>query len=190
MGRRQRQQTSCSAENVKRMPVSRPRGRAATEDALDRALRACRLSPVECVLRHVTHTSRAVVAAFDETLKPSGLTGHQFNLLMSVARAGPLTVNTLAALIGVDPTTVPRAIVPLTRDRLVTVGIGKDRRERVIAITPRGRGRLAAALPNWEVLQQSIVRALGQSTWTSSMAMLRQIRHATAPSDKRQSAAQ
>ena len=36
-----------------------------TGDVLDRALGACQLSPGDCVLRHVTRTSRAVVAAYD-----------------------------------------------------------------------------------------------------------------------------
>ena len=36
------------------------------------------------MLRHVTRTSRAVVGAFDEALAPVGLTGGQFNVLMSL----------------------------------------------------------------------------------------------------------
>src|SRR5216684_4362778 len=121
------------------MPKASPRiprrGTPRTGDMLDRELAALQLSPGECVLRHVTRTSRAVVAGFDESLKAVGLTGQQFNLLMTLANTGPLTVNTLAVQIGVDPTTVPRALVPLTRDRLVRVGVGADRRMRVITLT-------------------------------------------------------
>jgi len=143
-----------------------------------RGLQTCRLETSACVLRHVSRTSRAVVAVFDEALKPAGLTGNQFNLLMSLAQDGPMTVNALARHIGVDPSTVPRALVPLKRDRLVAVDVGTDRRRRIIAITATGRRRLAIALPRWEAVQRSILESVGHAAWDSLMADLRKVRRA------------
>jgi DNA-binding MarR family transcriptional regulator len=130
------------------------------------------------VLHHISRTSRAVVSAYGEALKPSGLTGQQFNVLMSLAQAGPLTVNRLARLVGVDPTTVPRAIKPLRRRRLVGVRPSADRRERVVFATPAGRQRLAAAVPMWDAVQQRVVRAVGSREWSALMADLRAVRRA------------
>ena len=144
-------------------------------------MQAVRTPPLEtgaCVLRHVSRTSRAVVAAFDHALKPSGLTGQQFNLLMSLSQTGPMTVNALARHIGVDATTIPRALVALKRRRLVAVDVGADRRQRVITVTATGRRRLALALPRWEAVQRSILESVGHASWASLIADLRRVRRA------------
>ncbi|HZP47381.1 MAG TPA: MarR family winged helix-turn-helix transcriptional regulator [Vicinamibacterales bacterium] len=143
---------------------------------LERALRRCRLHPSSCVLRHVTRTSRAIVAAFDRALAPARLTGHQFNLLMTLALAGDMNVGTLADQLGMDPTTVPRVAAPLRRERLVASHAGKDRRERVLTVTARGRRRLAAALPLWEAQQRRVIDALGATAWTDTRNRLRALR--------------
>jgi len=119
-----------------------------------------------------------VVAAFDHALKPSGLTGQQFNLLMSLSQTGPMTVNALAQHIGVDATTIPRALVALKRRRLVAVDVGADRRQRVITVTAIGRRRLALALPRWEAVQRSILESVGHASWASLIADLRRVRRA------------
>ena len=120
---------------------------------------------------------------FDQALKPAGLTGHQFNLMMSLAQAGPMSVNALASHIGVDPSTVPRAIAPLTRDHLVAVDVGADRRQRVIAITAAGCRRLATALPRWEAVQRSILESVGHAAWDSLIGDLRNVRRAVTTAD-------
>jgi len=147
---------------------------------LERALRRCKLHPSTCVLRHVTRTSRAVVAAFDRALEPARLTGHQFNLMMTLALAGDLNVRSLADQLGMDPTTVPRVAAPLRRQRLIASTVGADRRERVLTVTARGRRRLAAAVPLWEAQQRRVVAALGDSAWSDTRAMLRALRKGAA----------
>ena len=68
------------------------------------------LSTDACILRHVSRVSRAVVAAYDPALAPFGLTGHQFNLMTTLAETGPMTVGALADKLGIDASGVPRAI--------------------------------------------------------------------------------
>ena len=143
---------------------------------LERALRKCKLHPSTCVLRHVTRTSRAIVSAFDRALAPARLTGHQFNLMMTLALAGDLNVNGLADHLGMDATTVPRVAAPLRRQKLVTSSIGDDRRERRLAVTAKGRRRLAAAVPLWEAQQRRVIEALGPALWTDTRARLRALR--------------
>jgi DNA-binding MarR family transcriptional regulator len=143
-----------------------------------RGMRERTLRPDECVLRHVTRTSRAVVKAFDEALEPVGLTGGQFNVLMSLAQAGPLTVNALARHVGADPTTIPRALHPLKQARLVTSRQGRDRREHVIAVTSLGRRRLALARRRWTVVQRRILDAIGHPAWIALTRSMGTIRHA------------
>jgi DNA-binding MarR family transcriptional regulator len=147
---------------------------------LERTLKRCKLHPSTCVLRHVTRTSRAVVAAFDRALEPARLTGHQFNLMMTLALAGNLNVRSLADHLGMDPTTVPRVAAPLRRQRLIASTVGADRRERMLTVTASGRRRLAAAVPLWEAQQRRVIAALGESAWSDTRARLRALRKGAA----------
>ena len=144
--------------------------------ALESLIRESNLEPASCVLRHVTSTSRVIVAAFDAALSPAGLTGHQFNLLMTLARSGPMNVNGLAAAVGMHPSTTPRVTAPLARDGLIRIQAGTDRRERLLAITRKGIERLSRAYPRWAQVQREIVNRLGDQEWSSAMRSLKDIR--------------
>jgi DNA-binding MarR family transcriptional regulator len=144
--------------------------------ALEKFIQESNLDPATCVLRHVTRASRLIVATFDAAFAPVGLTGHQFNLLMTLARLGPMNVNSLAGAVGMHPSTTPRLIAPLARGRLVRTQSGTDRRVRVMAITRKGRARLARAFPRWAELQKKMLSHLGTEEWSSAMASLKKIR--------------
>jgi DNA-binding MarR family transcriptional regulator len=137
-------------------------------------------SPDACILRHVSRASRAVISAYDPALAPFGLTGHQFNLMMTLGSLGPLTVGALAETLGMDASGVPRAIRPLTDEDLVAVERGADRRQRVLSLTASGRKRLALATPAWARVQDELVDTIGGKRWLSLIAELRSMRHAAA----------
>jgi len=90
--------------------------------------RAAALELDACVLRHVSRLSRAVVAAYDPALAAHGLTGHQFNLMTTLHRMGPMSVGDLAAALGMDPSGIPRAVRPLVDVGLIQSEAGEDRR--------------------------------------------------------------
>jgi DNA-binding MarR family transcriptional regulator len=144
--------------------------------ALQRLIAESNLDPAACVLRHITRASRRIVAAFDEAFRPYGLTGHQFNLLMTLARQGPMNVNGLAAAVGMHPSTTPRLLAPLKRHGLLRSQAGTDRRERVIAITRKGQACLLRAFPRWAAVQRHVMDQLGTEEWSSAMTALRKIR--------------
>ncbi len=137
-------------------------------------------SPDACILRHVARASRAVVSAYDPALASHGLTGHQFNLMMTLGNMGPLTVGALADTLGMDASGVPRAIRPLADQDLVSVERGADRRQRVLALTRSGHALLDRATPAWQRVQSELVDAIGASRWVSLMADLRTVRRAAA----------
>jgi DNA-binding MarR family transcriptional regulator len=136
------------------------------------------LDPTCCVLRHVTHTSRTIVAAFDAALSPIGVTAHQFTVLMVLAHAGPLNIASLAAAVGMHPSTTPRMIAPLTRDGLVRVRPGVDRRERIVGLTAKGQKAVLRGYPRWAEVQRDILHHLGPGGWPSIMQSLDAIRTA------------
>jgi DNA-binding MarR family transcriptional regulator len=135
-------------------------------------------SPDACILRHVARASRAVVSAYDPALARHGLTGNQFNLMMTLGNMGPMTVGALAETLGMDASGVPRAIRPLADQDLVSVERGVDRRQRLLALTRSGRALLDRATPAWQRVQAELVDAIGASRWISLMADLRAVRHA------------
>ena len=92
-----------------------------------------------CLCLHLQRATRAIARRFDEALRPLGLTNGQFSLLMSLNRPEPAGIQGVAALLGLDRTTLTANLKPLERRGLVrTVADGEDRRTRLLALTPDG----------------------------------------------------
>ena len=138
------------------------------------------LDPRACVLRHVARASRAVVAAFDPAFAPLGLTGHQYNLMTTLNNMKELSVGTLASMLGMDPSGVPRAIRPLVDQNLIQVERGSDRRQRVLSLTDEGRDRLIAATKVWTGVQSELMDTIGSDRWLNLISELRDVRNAAA----------
>jgi DNA-binding MarR family transcriptional regulator len=104
-----------------------------------------------CLCLHVQRAARALARLFDEALRPVELTNQQFSLLMSLNRPAPPPIGPVASLLGMDRTTLTAALKPLERRGLVAVTASeKDRRNRLLAITPEGIALLAKAMPIWQ----------------------------------------
>jgi DNA-binding MarR family transcriptional regulator len=70
---------------------------------------------------------------------------------MSLNRAEPATIGSVAALLAMDRTTLTAALKPLERRGLVKVEIDPaDRRSRRLSLTPAGHAVLIAAVPSWQ----------------------------------------
>jgi len=145
-------------------------------------------TPDACILRHVSKVSRAVVAAYDPALAPFGLTGHQFNLMMTLGNMGPMTVGALADVLGMDASGIPRAIRPLADDDLIAVERGADRRQRLLSLTPSGRRKLDQATPAWSRVQAELLDTIGPGRWTTLMNELRAVRRAASACSTRKPA--
>ena len=124
-------------------------------------------SPCACIaLRRAT---RAVTAAYDAALSPSGLRVTQFSVLRTLARLGPLGVTRLAEEAALDRSTMGRNLDPLERRGLVRIEVGAtDQRERIAHLTPAGEAAIEAALPLWRDAQDRITRLVE----TSALAAL------------------
>jgi DNA-binding MarR family transcriptional regulator len=143
---------------------------------LDRALQHTPADPLACIFRSVNRLARVVTGAYDHAFAPHGLTAGQFNLLMTLARSGPLSVGALAGHLSADPSTIPRLLAPLLGARLAARVPGRDRRVRMIAVTEKGCARLQAALPCWYALQSELTRRLPDPGWNGLRASLRSLR--------------
>jgi len=115
-----------------------------------------------CLCLHVQRAARVLARAFDEALRPLGLTNGQFSLLNALNRPAPAKMAPVAELLAMDRTTLTAALKPLARRGLVTVEPDPDdRRGRLLRLTAEGRAVLADAAPIWERVHAEIEARLG-----------------------------
>jgi len=136
------------------------------------------LDPAHCLFRHFTRTARAIASAFDPALATIGMTGHQFNVLMTLDREGEQRIGALARLLGMEASGIPRALKPMEAQGWVTVSPGEDRRIRMVCITAAGRAALARAVPVWADVQSDLLARLGADRWAELAKDLKNIRDA------------
>ena len=129
-----------------------------------------------CLCLHAQRAARVLARRFDDALRPVGLTNGQFSLLMSLNRPVSAGMASVAALLGMDRTTLTAALKPLVRRSLVTVAADPgDRRSRLMTLTPKGRTVLARAIRIWKRTHASIERHLEDGEADRLRASLRAV---------------
>jgi DNA-binding MarR family transcriptional regulator len=114
-----------------------------------------------CLCLHAQRAARTLARRFDEALRPAGLTSGQFSLLNALNRPEPPSIGAVAQLLAMDRTTLTAALKPLERDGLVSIAADpKDRRNRLVRLTDKGQGALAAAVSIWRGLHAAIEAGL------------------------------
>ncbi|MDW6024323.1 MarR family winged helix-turn-helix transcriptional regulator [Mesorhizobium sp. BAC0120] len=114
-----------------------------------------------CLCLHAQRAARALARRFDVALAPIGITSGQFSLLMSLNRPEPPSLGSVAALLAMDRTTLTANLKPLERRGLVATETDpKDKRVRLLRLTPAGRAVLVEAAPIWKHVHARIEAAL------------------------------
>jgi DNA-binding MarR family transcriptional regulator len=136
--------------------------------------------PEDCNCLAVRQAARHITQFYDQFLAPSGLRTTQFSILAKLRRLSPMTINTLAAEMVMDRTTLGRNILPLERDGLIAVERGsRDRRSKELQVTEAGEARFRAATKGWVQAQRQFEKAFGAERTTDMRALL----HAVAVTD-------
>lgn len=120
------------------------------------------LATTQCLCLASRRAARAITRRFDRGLRPHGLRATQFSLLSGLILKGPQAIGELADLLGAERTTMTRNLAVVEAAGFVTIRPGEDARARIVAITPRGREVLAAALPDWKRIQAELSDRIGQ----------------------------
>jgi len=116
-----------------------------------------------CLCLYVQRAARLLARRFDDALRPVGLTNQQFSLLMSLNRPAPPPMAPVAALLGMDRTSLTAALKPLERRGLVAiVPDERDRRSRLLKLTAAGQDLLAQAVPIWRATHRALDDELGE----------------------------
>jgi DNA-binding MarR family transcriptional regulator len=116
----------------------------------------------QCNCTTLRKASRRISQLYDAALAPSGLKTTQRAILAQIGRSQPTTVGTLAEALVMDSGALAHTLKPLERDGLVEVTIDPDdRRNRLIALTPTGRAKLAETDALWAKAQRGFETAFG-----------------------------
>lgn len=129
-----------------------------------------------CTYFHTRRATRILGDRFDEALRPYGLKGTQFSLLVAISLIEEPTVGRMADILAADRTTLTRTLAPLERDGLIASQPGEDRRERRLQLTRKGAELLRDASEAWEETQRSIVEGMGKDDWQRLMTGLAAVR--------------
>ena len=107
-----------------------------------------------CACFAVRRAARAITQVYDRQMRGAGLRASQFSVLVVLIQVGEaVPMGRLAALLGVERTTLTRNLRPLEARRYISIRTSDDQRVRSVAITERGREAAAAALPFWRKAQ-------------------------------------
>ncbi len=122
------------------------------------------LKPEICSCLALRQAARVVTQLYDQHLAASGLRTTQYSILARLDRLGPQTINSLAAELVMDRTTLGRNILPLERDGLLRIRQNAaDARSRDLELTAKGAKQLRAARARWLEAQKHFDAAFGEN---------------------------
>ena len=133
------------------------------------------LDRTACNCLALRQAARHISQIYDGYLASEGLRTTQFSVLAKLNRLGPLSINELAKSMVMDRTTLGRAIRPLERDRLLTIGAGDDGRRRSLRLTATGEARLKAAAVRWREAQKEFEMTFGARDAANLRSVLQRV---------------
>ena len=139
------------------------------------AANGAKLLRLPCACANLRRAARAVTRLYGDELRSTGLEPTQFTLLMALNLAGEVTQGELARNLALDSTTLTRTLRLLLARGWIRAAAGRDRRERHLSLTPKGRQKFRRAQPAWERAQQRLERTLGQTQWQQLAATLEEV---------------
>ncbi len=130
--------------------------------------------PRDCNCFAVRQAARHITQFYDLHLAPLGLTTSQWSMLARLKGTGPMTINKLAAELGMDRTTLGRNILPLERDGLLEARPGaSDRRAKELHLTAAGSEKVRAGVKLWAAAQEKFEAVYGAKRSSELRRLLR-----------------
>ena len=105
--------------------------------------------------------ARRITRLYDSHMQPSGIRVTQFTILSQLMLRGEMPIGKLAAILGMERTTLTRNLTLLERQKWISSKAGDDPRSRMIAITAQGRGMVRRGFPYWSKAQVQVGKMLG-----------------------------
>ncbi len=128
-----------------------------------------------CACFNLRRAARLVTQKYDQALRQTGLTANQFSILIAAYNDGGHGMSKLAKILGMERTTLTRNVAILERSGFLSITPGRDKRERRVATTRKGKNKLKHALPLWQQAQEEIVALVGEKKWKSLLSGLHEV---------------
>ena len=118
----------------------------------------------ECLLSRTRILNRVVTGIYDDELRSFGLKATQLNLLVAVARVGPVRRIDIGKRLHLDPSTLTRNLkIMLTHGWIEEIIDGEDGRGSPLQVTTKGRDLLHQIVPSWRKAQDRTQRLIGDN---------------------------
>src|SRR5262245_38931989 len=104
----------------------------------DTMTRACAAVVADCACEGLRRAARAVSKIYAGALADLGVTATQLAILVATRLRGSLPLSRLAEGLGLDRTSVYRAVRPLERKGYLQMLAGRTERERIATVTAKG----------------------------------------------------
>jgi DNA-binding MarR family transcriptional regulator len=128
-----------------------------------------------CYCAQSRRLARVLTARYDAALAPADLTAGQFETLSLLQAVGTSTGRALAERLLLSKATLSRNVKPLIDAGLISARqSGEDARQTLYALAPKGKQRLAKAMPLWQAAHDASLGMLGPSA-ASSQRVLQQM---------------
>ena len=116
----------------------------------------------ECIAVRMRLLNRAVTRIFDEALRPLGVKVSQLNVLMVVAKLGPVSPGDVARRLHLEKSTLSRNVERLRARGWLEVSRGPTERRRSLELGAAGKRLVVDALPLWRRAQSDVEALLGE----------------------------
>lgn len=128
-----------------------------------------------CYCAKLRAAARIVTRIYDDALRPTGLKGNQFSVLVATSLMQPVSITHLADQLSMERTTLTRNLNPLEKLGYIQLEAGKGR-TRNISMTAKGVTVLEQAKPLWDTAQLKMNEGIGDDQLSDATATLQQIK--------------
>lgn len=116
----------------------------------------------ECIAVRIRLLNRTVTNIFDEALRPLAVRVSQLNVLMVVAKLGPVSPGDVARRLNMEKSTVSRNVDRMRTRGWLKVSEGDSGRKQILELGSAGRKLIEKSVPLWKKAQAQTEALLGQ----------------------------
>lgn len=128
-----------------------------------------------CLLLNARMAARALTRLADGKLRPFGITGAQFNILVSLLDQTDRSVTDLAGRLAMERSTLSRNLDLLEKKGLVAGQESPKGNSRACRLTPAGVELVENLRPEWRQFQAALKAGLDAPDFETSLTALRQL---------------
>jgi DNA-binding MarR family transcriptional regulator len=134
------------------------------------------LAPISCACTNLKMASRIVGRAYDEALSDLEINSTQYAILVNVGRYQPISQIKLADHLGLERTSLYRAVGILEKQGLIESESLGEGVTKILKLKSKGTELVSHAKPRWERVQNSFLQAFGRERWQDFLSTLGEVR--------------